>query len=1000
MRWHTPALLGSFLMVLVISSAAGAASYSIEEKDLFHYTVQFPDAPASCTQVTSGNLPTGSHLDPATGLFTWVPDFGSAGSYPVSFSCADNPGGTPNQITVDVAAAAAVPVVATTPKVSLVAGAAAGTDQDNDRQSLATMLGVYGLNVERVDDLAASFAAGTVGDILVLPSSAARALSADAVQQVVSYVEEGGSILLFGKSSLSEALGISYSGGSGTVTQFVDYLNPQLFQIWADGEPVDFFDTAAGDTVFSYDQATGRPIAIGRRNGAGAILYVGTDYYDHFSTYGTKGHPYLLYHFADHFRLKPAVSAGSIDAYFDPGNYDLSKVYVEDLVRGWAGRGITTVYAAGWHFWINEQTAQEWTFGYQHLIDVCHLWGIKVYAWFAIPHVSQKFWFTRPECREQTAGAGENYAFWRLMVNLQNPVCLGSVQQFVDDVLTGYDWDGVNLAEIYYDNEAASLQYFTPMNVDFRQNYAAISGLDPIVFFDPASPHYYLNDPTAWGQFLQYRENVVTGLHHTFLDGIFHNPKAADLDVILTAVDSQNYSYPDVTQKSFTDTGVDLPAILGFMNTFDFAVQVEDPWQFWSSNPYRYGDFKNTYQNEFPHLKADPSALMFDVNIVTQSHVGSNGLPAFHFPANIQTGQEFSLLLKNMFSDSNRLALFSENTVQAEDFARLKWALAADTTVTRPDAATVSYSAKRTVKLEGEHFDRVSLDGREWPGWSSVDNGILLPTGDHTVRLVRGEYYNGIRLVSASCLLHDAAVVPGGISADYESPRQKGVLTVEAFAKLDSEPFRVLVDGQTYDAPIYPFYGQYRLFLPKGRHTVQVYVMHDLTPSAGQQGPIPINRPITVTFTVPIDPATLTTATLIVTDAAGHVLSGTVSYDAATMTASFTPDQPLAAGSGYTVTVTAQVKDIFGRSVAGGRALPIATDSYGDINNNGKVDLAAALKFFRVAVGLEPQPAVDPGRIILAPVNRATGKPQPAPGRTKINLQDVVAVLERIVGLW
>jgi hypothetical protein len=42
----------------------------------------------------------------------------------------------------------------------------------------------------------------------------------------------------------------------------------------------------------------------------------------------------------DFFHLKPMISAGSLDAYFDTGNYDLSKISIEDIVSGWVGRGI------------------------------------------------------------------------------------------------------------------------------------------------------------------------------------------------------------------------------------------------------------------------------------------------------------------------------------------------------------------------------------------------------------------------------------------------------------------------------------------------------------------------------------------------------------------------------------------------------------------------------------------------------------------------------------
>jgi hypothetical protein len=990
---------------MVAAAQAQAASFSIGEKDLFHYTVPSPDPSEPCSNFTSANLPQGAQLDGPSGLFTWVPDYGSAGSYTVSFACADTPTAAPQQISINVAAVTPVLIQSTTPKVTLVTGTAtAGSDQDNDQKSLAVLLGIYGLNTANVNDLAAAFNANAVGDILVVPSYAAASLTPATIQQVVTYVNNGGSVLLFGNSPLSQALGISYTGATGNVTQFIDYLNPQLFQVWSNGEAVQLFQQNDGDIIFSIDQASGAPIAIGRSLNKGRILYVGTNYYDHYSPYGTKGHPYLLYHFTDFFHLKPMVSAGSLDAYFDPGNYDLSQISVETIISGWVGRGITTVYTAGWQFWINEQTGVEWDFDYAHFIDVCHLYGIKAYAWFELPEVSQKFWYSRPECREQTATNGENYVSWRLMVNLQNPACLASVQQFVDTMMSSYDWDGINLAEIYYDFEQ-DIKYFTPMNADVRQNYAAISGFDPIQFFDPTSPHYYLVDTTSWQAFLNYRTGLVTGLHQTFLDTIYKEPGTADREIILTAVDSLDSNYPDLQLLpgyNLWNTGVDIMAILGLKSSYDYQLQVEDAWPFWYSNPYRYIDFKKTYLNTFPYFQTHQSDLMFDVNIVASAHNPLGwAVPVFNYPTNIQTGLEFSLLLKNLFGDNDRSAVFSENTIQTIDYDRLKWALAGDSLVNRAADGTLSFTTKRTTKLEGSPtFYNVALNGKDWPAWSSVDGSILLPVGSSTVGLNAGSASPVIRLAGISCDLTDAGVVPGGISTQYNSPRQKAVLTIEAFDKLDSEPFYVQLDGSAYTPDIYPYYGQYRLFLPKGTHTVQVYVMHDLVPALGAQGDLSINQPIAITFTDPIDPSTLTAANVLVQDANGAIIPGRISYDSTTMTVTFTPSTPLMAGTGYTITVTTGVNDISGRPLAVAQNLTFTTDSYGDINNNHKVDIAAVMKFLRVALDLDPQPQVNLTQIIIAPVNRTTGKPQPAPGRTKVNIQDALAVLERVVGLW
>lgn len=948
---HHRMFLAVFLLVLVMTvtgtcAQAQVISHTIEEKDLFHTYIPSPVPATPCTTFTATNLPAGSIFDSATGLFSWVPDYGSAGSYTATFGCADDPNnpGT-QQLQITVTPATPVYVQSNSPKVTLVAARSPATlEQTNDQKSLAVMLGVYGLAVETVEDLGAAFTAKTVGDILVVPSYMAAALAPETIQQVVSFVNGGGKILLFGRSPLSQALGISHTDGVRTVTEFTDYLNPKLYLKWTDGEAVENFTTTASDSVLTADKQ-GQPIAIGRSAGSGRILYVGSAYYDHYSVYGTKGHPYLLYHFMDVFHLKPMVSASSIDAYFDPGNYDLSKVYIEDIVRMWAERGITTVYAAAWHFWINEQTGAEWTFGYQHFIDVCHLWGIKVYAWYALPHVSQKFWFTRPECREKTAGMGDKYIFWRLNVNLQNQVCLSSVFDFVDDTLSSYDWDGINIAEIYYDYEKGAIEYFTPMNDDFRANYKSITGVDPINLFNPASPDYYLNNDLEWKKFLQYRTDIVTGLHDTFMNKIFAHPKSADREVVLTIVDSLNYDYADVVfpdVASLIDTGVDLPAIVKLREKYDFSMQIEDPWPFWSSNPFRYNDFKKSYLSKFSFLNGAPDLIFFDVNFVEYAHTRSSFEPLYGYPSRIQTGIEFSLLMKSMFTDSNRLAAFSENTMLPVDLERAKWALGGDAKVVIDNTGKLSVETAGTVKLEGAgSFYSVALDGKDWPAWNVSDKSILLPVGKHELRFDAAGPYTGIRLVGISCTLEGAGIVPGGISVDYNSPRQKAVLAVEAFAKKDSETFHVLVDGAVHNAKIYPFYGHYRIFLPKGKHTVQIRVAHDLTAGNSQlsgAANVPINTPIAMTFSNPVDPATLTAATFIVKDACNNIIPGVIGYDANSFTASLSPRYGLDFSTGYTVAVTSGVNDIFGNHLLTASSLSFTT-------------LAPSSSSYRVMVG-------------------------------------------------
>ena len=85
-------------------------------------------------------------------------------------------------------------------------------------------------------------------------------------------------------------------------------------------------------------------------------------------------------------------------------------------------------------------------------------------------------------------------------------------------------------------------------------------------------------------------------------------------------------------------------------------------------------------------------------------------------------------------------------------------------------------------------------------------------------------------------------------------------------------------------------------------------------PPDGATG-ISIYKPVFATFSEAINPDTLTTSTFILTGPGGDVV-GTVSYNAATLTASFLPSSALTPSTGYTATLTTGIQDITGNGLA------------------------------------------------------------------------------------
>ena len=90
------------------------------------------------------------------------------------------------------------------------------------------------------------------------------------------------------------------------------------------------------------------------------------------------------------------------------------------------------------------------------------------------------------------------------------------------------------------------------------------------------------------------------------------------------------------------------------------------------------------------------------------------------------------------------------------------------------------------------------------------------------------------------------------------------------------------------------------------------------TPANGAIG-IPLNTTITALFNEPVNPATVTSANFEVRNALNVLVPGTVSYNAGTLTATFTPSSPLTLSTEYFVRIksgTGGIKDLAGNAMS------------------------------------------------------------------------------------
>jgi len=111
-----------------------------------------------------------------------------------------------------------------------------------------------------------------------------------------------------------------------------------------------------------------------------------------------------------------------------------------------------------------------------------------------------------------------------------------------------------------------------------------------------------------------------------------------------------------------------------------------------------------------------------------------------------------------------------------------------------------------------------------------------------------------------------------------------------------------------------------------------------------------INQAVNATFSKAMDPATISTATFTVSGPGSTSVTGTVSYNAASNVATFTPASNLASNATYTATISTGVKDLAANAlVSGGAANPWTFTTGAATTGQAPINLASASTFAVIA---------------------------------------------------
>ena len=642
--------------------------------------------------------------------------------------------------------------------------------------------------------------AGDLSSWPAILASAGHALSTDATADIYvaplnapasadwrAKVRNGAAVVLEGSSPLAASFGFTPGSTSVPTIHIVDEHNSSLPVVWSKAIDLPRYEVPASAHVFAKERWTGAPVEAGYKLGEGAVFWVATDP----GANGYERFPYLMQALAD-LGFGPSFRASRLWAFFDYSYR--TRADPDYLAERWRAAGIGALHAASWHFYDADPARDEYL---RQLIEACHRHGILVYAWIELPHVSEQFWKAHPEWREKTALLQDAQLDWRKLMNLQNPDCSAAVRAGLRSMMERFDWDGANLAELYFESleGAANPARFTPMNDGVRAGFRTQSGWDPLELWRQRT------DAASLNQFLAYRAGLARRMQEDWL-GFAETLRSfrPDLDIVLTHVD-------DRFDTGMRDAiGADAARVLPLLGTHSFSFLIEDPATVWNLGPQRYREIAKRYAA----LTSHADKLAIDINIVDRYQDV--------YPTKQQTGTELFELVHMAASAFSRVALYFENSIPKPDMPLL----AAASAVVNSYAVVNYANDKRRIRIDSATDVEVAwtaggalVDGKPWP--LVTKDAVRLPAGAHVVDAA--PKCDFISVYDLNATLRSASVYGDRVQFRYSSDSR-------AIARFDRRPSAMEVDGEAFPASCVKSDGidsaGCPVLLPRGDHDVTV----------------------------------------------------------------------------------------------------------------------------------------------------------------------------------
>ncbi len=629
--------------------------------------------------------------------------------------------------------------------------------------------------------------------LLIIPEKEGQQLDPTLVQTILRGVEGGMPLLLDGSTPLAEELGVKAMGTRSVITRY-DWDRYAEDPVRLPGRLAYLrFKVSPALQVLAFDPKHKAPLVVSGSRGQGRFIYSAIPLEPREGMV-FQYLPFLAQAIVDELHVAPSLAADNLCVYVDTGGEPkVDPAVVVAQLKSWSVR---EVHLGAFY------TSEAFREFVPRFIAAAHREGISVYAWLEYPMVSREFWDQHPQWREVTASGHPAIMDWRYHMALEDPACFQAVAELTQRLVLDYDWDGVDLAELYFEGDPGIFkdpEDFTPMHPTFRQMFKKRYGVDPREMFDPDSPTYGTRNPKLRSELQEYRVELITQLTEDFLETLAAcQAQKPYLQTTLTVIDALRD--PTVTERF----GVDPDRLLALQKRFGFAVEIEDPYTVWNSSPDRYRAIGEYYR---PRLQPG-TPFSLDVNVVDRIPPGR--------PLNKPRGLELYELVANVAASVDLITLYAFSTFSPDDMRLVPFVLGAQQM--NGDASEEgAVAARRQIIWQTDTRGRsVYLDGQEWPCRS--DSQVLIPAGTHRVSTrpqaddagqspLRIERLNGTILGAEQSGQH--------VRFTYESRGR-------CYVTLNRTPATVLCDGAPGVGKILSNIGRMCLVLPQGKHTVEM----------------------------------------------------------------------------------------------------------------------------------------------------------------------------------